>query len=92
MPICRCEYGNCNIPGHPYGLASWERELLEGDAPRPFVTFFLKDGSEISFEGVNVDSIGPSAESPGVIGVEFVDNPDRIVHIPFVQWWEITYR
>ena len=55
-------------------------------------TFTLVDGKTLTFEHVNVDSIGPSAEHPGVIGVEFMNDNMRIVHIPFVRYWEIEYR
>jgi hypothetical protein len=58
----------------------------EGD-----VTFHLSDGKEITFERVRVDSIGPSAENAGVIGVEYY-NKDDIVHVPFVRYWTIGYR
>lgn len=54
--------------------------------------FHLENGSTLTFDNVNVDSIGPSAESRGVIGVEFEDNSDRIVHIPFVRYWEIIWN
>lgn len=55
-------------------------------------TFHLNDGETIVFEDVRVDSIGPSAENPGVVGVEFEDDSARIVHIPFVRYWEIDYQ
>lgn len=55
------------------------------------VTFHLTNGMTVEFEDVNPDSIGPSAESPGVIGVEFENDPDRIVHVPFVLYWEIEW-
>ena len=60
----------------------------------PFVTvaiMHLADGSTIEFEEVNVDAIGPNAENKGVIGIEFEDS-DRLVHVPFVRYWEIEYR
>lgn len=55
------------------------------------VDFTLVDGSTITFYNVNADSIGPSAEHPGVIGVEFENDADRVVHVPFVRYWEISY-
>lgn len=55
------------------------------------VTFHLSNGMTVEFEDVNPDSIGPSAETPGVIGVEFETNPDRVVHVPFVLYWEIEW-
>jgi hypothetical protein len=54
------------------------------------VHFKRTDGKTVSFTGVRVDSIGPSAENPGVVGVEFVDT-DRLVHLPFIESWEIEY-
>ena len=54
-------------------------------------TFHLQDGSELVFTGVRVDSIGPSADNPGVVGVEFEEDADKVVHIPFVRYWEISY-
>jgi len=55
------------------------------------VTFTRTDDTQIVFTHVRVDSIGPSAENPGVVGVEFENDSDRIVHIPFVKFWEISY-
>lgn len=52
--------------------------------------FTRTDGRKVTLTGVRVESIGPSAENPGVIGVEF-DGSDRLVHIPFVESWEIEY-
>jgi len=72
-------------------LASWERELLYGPDPVATVTFTRTDGKTVVFDNVRVDSIGPSAENPGVIGVEFEDDHDRIVHVPFVAYWTIEY-
>lgn len=53
--------------------------------------FTLSNGDTVSFEGVRPDSIGPSGEAPGVVGVEF-ESSDRVVHIPWVVWWEVSYR
>lgn len=58
----------------------------EGD-----VTFTRTDGTSFTVTNVRVESIGPSAEARGVIGVEFFGS-DRLIHVPFVQSWEITYR
>jgi hypothetical protein len=56
------------------------------------VTFTRTDGHTVTFENVRVDTIGPSAENPGVIGVEFEDDDyDRLVHVPFVESWTIEY-
>ena len=60
----------------------------------PFVAIaimHLADGTTIQFEDVRVDSIGPSAENKGVVGIEFEDS-ERLVHVPFVRYWEIEYR
>lgn len=56
------------------------------------VTFTRTDGKKVVLENVNVDSIGPSAANPGVVAVEFEDDLDRIVHLPFIESWEIDYR
>lgn len=58
----------------------------EGD-----VTFTRTDGKMFTIDNVRVDSIGPSADAPGVIAVEFFDS-DRVVHVPFVLSWEVSYR
>lgn len=78
------------LPAYPEPLAEWEKELLRGDVAT--VTFTRTDGKTLSFDHVNVDSIGPSAENPGVVGVEFENDSMRVVHVPFVQSWEITYN
>lgn len=54
------------------------------------VVFTLANGGTLEFDNVLVDSVGPSAEAPGVIGVEFPDS-DRVVHVPFVSFWEFSY-
>ena len=71
-------------------LAEWEREIM--DEFMSSVTFTRTDGRTVTLDGVRVDSIGPSAENPGVVGVEFSDDPDRIVHLPFIESWEVSYR
>ena len=53
--------------------------------------FTRLDGRIVSLTHVNVDSIGPSAEAPGVVGVEFENDNMRIVHLPFIESWEIEY-
>jgi len=58
----------------------------EGD-----VTFTLNDGSTFTIPDVRVESVGPAAESPGVIGVEFYDT-DVVIHVPFVRYWTFDYR
>lgn len=72
--------------GKPEPLADWERELLGTGT----VVFTRTDGREVRIENARVDSIGPSAENPGVIGVEFFDS-DSVVHVPFVESWIIEY-
>lgn len=75
-------------------LADWERELLseaKHDEGEGNVVFTLHDGSTLKVENVRVDSIGPSAENRGVIGVEFFHS-DHVVHVPFVRFWEVTYN
>lgn len=57
----------------------------------PTAVFHLESGKTVEFTDVNIDSIGPSGANPGCVSVEFEDDTDRIVHIPFVVWWEITY-
>lgn len=70
-------------------LAPWELDLL--NACRANVVFTLDDGNTLTIENVRVDSVGPSAENKGVIGVEF-HGSDRLVHVPFVRSWEFTYN
>lgn len=73
-------------------LARWERELLTGQQqPIATVIFTRTDDTTVSFNDVRVDSIGPRGENPGVIGVEFEDDHERIVHVPFVKFWTIDY-
>ncbi len=76
-------------------LQPWERELLNGTAAQREgegdVTFIRTDGREVTIRDVRVESVGPSAEVPGVIGVEFFDN-DNVVHVPFVESWTFSYR
>lgn len=63
------------------------------DIPLVAVAHFRRiDGRIVTLEAVRVDSIGPSAENPGVIGVEYDDDADRITHLPFIESWEIEYR
>lgn len=54
------------------------------------VVFTLTDGRRLEIERVRVDSVSPAAEAPGVIGVEFFDS-SRVVHVPFVSYWEFNY-
>jgi hypothetical protein len=80
------------MKGNPM-LAQWERDILDAIGRSvASVVFTLADGSTVEFDDVRVDSIGPSAENPGVVGVEFENDIDRIVHVPFVRYWEIEYR
>lgn len=71
-------------------LARLRRSL--GVLPTAIATFRRLDGRTVTLENVNVDSIGPSAANPGVVAVEFEDDPDRIIHLPFIESWEIDYR
>lgn len=63
-----------------------------GILPTAIATFRRTDGHIVTLENVNVDSIGPSAANPGVVAVEFEDDADRIVHLPFIESWEIEYK
>ena len=63
-------------------------ELTDGEGD---VTFKRLDGKTVTFYNVRVDSVGPSAENPGVVGVEFYGN-DELVHVPFVESWTFDYR
>lgn len=54
------------------------------------VTFTRTDGRTVTIDNVRVDSIGPGAMTHGVVGVERFDT-DEIVHVPFVETWEVTY-
>lgn len=73
-------------------LADWERALRSDDNEIGVgsVVFSLTDGRTHRIDGVRVDSVGPSADSPGVIGVEF-PHSSRVVHVPFVLSWEFDY-
>lgn len=72
-------------------LAPWERELLTGYCEgEGKVTFTRTDGRTVVIDKVRVDSISAVAENKGVIGVEFYGT-DRVVHVPFVSYWEVTY-
>lgn len=59
--------------------------------PVAIATFYLNDGSCIQFENVREESISNGAANKNVIAVEFMDS-DRVVHIPFVRYWEIDWR
>lgn len=63
-----------------------------GIEPTAIAHFRRTDGRIITLESVNVDSIGPSAANPGVVSVEYTDDPDRCTHLPFIESWEIEYR
>lgn len=83
----------CNdyCPAQP--LAPWERELLTGSKymeGEGKVTFTRTDGRTVEIDNVRVDSISTGAENTGIVGVEFFGN-DRVVHVPFVQFWEVSY-
>lgn len=54
--------------------------------------FTLADGGTVTLDNVNVDSISAVGANKGVISVEFENDLDRIVHIPFVRYWEIDWR
>lgn len=83
-----------NVTAYDPDLAPWEAELLsngthtvgEGD-----VVFTLNDGSTLTVINARVDSVGPSAEHPGVVGVEFRTS-DAVLHVPFVRYWTFNYR
>lgn len=71
-------------------LAHLRRRL--SDIPIVAVAHFRRlDGRIVTLEAVNADSIGPSAANPGVVAVEYADDPDRIMHLPFIESWEIEY-
>ena len=74
-------------------LSWWEKNLLN-DIPlnNAVATFTRTDGRTVVLHNVNPDSIGPSAANPGVVAVEFEDVLDRVVHLPFIESWEIDYR
>lgn len=60
---------------------------------RPVATaiFTRTDGAQFALSDVRVDSIGPSAEAPMVVGVEFESDADKIVHLPFIHSWQIEW-
>lgn len=73
-------------------LAEWEKELLNPipTRVRADVTFTLESGDTLTFQDVNVDSISPVGANRGCIAVEFENDADRVVHVPWVRWWEIS--
>ena len=75
-------------------LAPWERELL-GQRPHDIgegdVMFTRTDGRTVKIDNVRVESISPMGTNAGVVAVEFFGT-DRVVHVPFVESWEISYR
>lgn len=94
-PFCCPLFENTRLHHNGYcerrnieALDSLRARLCDSSAS---VVFIRTDGRTLRFDGVRVDSIGPSAENPGVIGVEFENDGDRLVHVPFVQSWEIEY-
>lgn len=94
--LCRSSNGEYSYmyPIAEEPLAPWERELLnsrphregEGD-----VVFTRTDGTTVKFENVEVDSVTPMAEVGDVIGFNYFES-DRIIHVPFVSFWEFTYK
>lgn len=84
----------CTTIGHmnetDLAIARLRRSL--GVEPIAIATFRRTDGKFVTLEAVNVDSIGPAAANPGVVAVEYTDDPDRITHLPFIESWEIEYR
>lgn len=68
------------------------RDSMRDESPIATAVFTRTDGETVTLDHVNIDSIGPSAERPGVIGVEFTNDADRVVHLPFIASWEISYR
>jgi hypothetical protein len=70
-------------------LDAWERELL--GLTGSTVIFTTTDGRTVSFDNVIVDSVGNGAMEHGVVGLEFADGSDRVIHVPFVSHWEFTH-
>lgn len=60
---------------------------------RPVATaiFTRMDGAQFALSDVRPDSIGPGAEAHGVVGVEFENDADKIVHLPFIHSWQIEW-
>ena len=78
--------------GYDEPLPAWERELLSGcQRDVAVATFTRTDKVEVVVRDVDVDSIGPAGDNPYVIAVEFVES-DRILHLPFIESWEISYE
>lgn len=82
-PWAPCE--SCSALARLRAKLTRTRPEGEGD-----VTFTRTDGLKVTIENVRVDSVGPSAESKGVIGVEYFGS-DKVTHVPFVESWEFTY-
>lgn len=88
--LCCDRWQYFDLSEHPHWCTKRKAFRATPD-PVPSVVFHLTGGGTLRFDNVNFDSIGPVGANPGVISVEFTDDTDRVVHVPFVEWWEIHY-
>lgn len=56
------------------------------------VTFTTSNGERFTLSDVNPDSVSSKGATAGTIAVEFIGNPDRVVYVPNVLYWEFNYR
>jgi hypothetical protein len=73
-------------------LALRERLLDTDPSVSATAVFHLEGGRTLRVENVDPDSISPKGMEPGVIGVESGDHNDRVLHVPFVLYWEIEWN
>lgn len=81
-----------SVPMNETELALHRLRVSLGVAFVTVAHFRRTDGHIVTLEGVNADTIGPSAANPGVVAVEYTDDADRVTHLPFIESWEIEYR
>ena len=84
-----CLFRDEETPEEP--LAEWEKELLRPSEMQSDVVLTLEGGNTLEFQNVRIDAVGPSAQQKGIIGIEFADDLDRLVHVPNVLWWEFNH-
>lgn len=53
--------------------------------------FTRTDGAQFALSDVRVESISPSGANRGCIAVEFENDSDKVIHLPFIHSWQIEY-
>ena len=89
-PLCCDRHYLTDLSNHPFWCSKKRQTSLSDPVAVAYV--HTTGGKVLEFEDVRPDSIGPSAEHPGVIGIEFNSGDIEIAHVPFVEWWHIEYR